>query len=197
MKNFRLESTISHKKKRVCILFTGGTISMVRDEKTGALVPAKTLEELFHCEPELNELADLEFSILFNLDSSDLKPKHWEQIAQAIVANYDDYDGFVVAIGTDTMAYAASAVSFLLEDLGKPVIFTGSQYPLSGGMRTDARINLFNAIIYAGDSDVGEVAISFGSKLLRGNRSTKMDAEKLEAFDSPNMREHWEESVPK
>jgi L-asparaginase len=160
---------------------------MVADEKTGTLVPARTLEELVQCEPELEELADIQVEILFNLDSSDVTPKHWEAIAEKVITSYKDFDAFVVTFGTDTMAYAASGVSFLLENLGKPVIFTGSQYPLSGGMRTDAKINLYNALLFASKADIGEVAISFGSQLLRGNRSTKIDAEKLDAFSSPNM----------
>ncbi len=186
MKNKLFEKEVKVSKKKILLIFTGGTISMIHDKNTKALIPAETLEDLFVSEPELKKIADLEFLNLFNIDSSDIEPDHWHTIAKKIVDEYENFDGFVIAHGTDTMAYTSSALSFLLKDLGKPVIITGSQYPLSGGMRTDARINLFNSILFAQD-DIGEVAICFGSNLIRGNRSTKLDAVKLDAFSSPNF----------
>lgn len=186
MKNYFFENFSPESKKRILIIFTGGTISMIRDKKSGALVPAETLADLVKAEPELQNLADLDFLNLFNLDSSDINPQNWLEIAKAIEKEYDKYDGFVIAHGTDTMAYTASALSFLLENLGKPVVVTGSQFPLSGGMRTDARMNLFNSILFA-KTDFAEVAVCFGNKLLRGNRSMKLNAVQLDAFDSPNF----------
>lgn len=119
------------------------------------------------------------------LDSSNIAVKEWNKIGEFIEANYDEYDGFVVLHGTDTMAYTASALSFALENLGKPVIFTGSQIPLCE-VRTDGRENIINSAIIACSEDICEVCIYFDGKLLRGNRSTKRSADQFTAFDSPN-----------
>lgn len=104
---------------------------MIRNSK-GVFVPAETLEDLIKTEPELETLADLSFEPLYNIDSSDMTPHHWHTIAKTLVRLYDQYDGFVITHGTDTMAYTASALSFLLDNVGKPIILTGSQHPLSG-----------------------------------------------------------------
>ncbi|MBQ8321865.1 MAG: asparaginase [Clostridia bacterium] len=119
------------------------------------------------------------------LDSSDMTVSEWNSIAEVIYNSYSDYDGFVVLHGTDTMAYTASALSFILDGLDKPVVLTGSQIPLSE-VRSDGRDNLITSLIIAGDGVVGEVCLYFSGKLLRGNRATKMSADDLVAFDSPN-----------
>jgi len=119
------------------------------------------------------------------LDSSNISVKEWIKTARDIKDKYDAYDGFVILHGTDTMAYTASALSFMLEGLTKPVILTGSQIPLCE-IRNDARDNLITALMIAGNYNIPEVCLYFGSKLLRGNRSTKVSADELIAFDSPN-----------
>jgi len=177
---------------RVLLILTGGTISMVRNQETGALSPASV--ELFRSlVPEL-VTSDMQVSILpFDplIDSSDINPDHWVKIARTIEDNYRQYDGFVVLHGTDTMAYSASALSFMLENLDKPVVFTGSQLPI-GVLRSDARENLLTAIeIAAAHNDVDEarvpeVCVFFEGKLFRANRTTKKNAEQFEAFDSYN-----------
>lgn len=144
--------------------------------------------------PELHKFALRIDSYTFDplIDSSDIEPSMWQQLAVLIRDNYDAYDGFVVLHGTDTMAYSASAISFMLENLGKPVIFTGSQLPI-GRPRTDGKENLISSVEIAGAKRpdgsplVPEVCIYFNSLLLRGNRSTKVDAAGFDAFRSPNL----------
>lgn len=175
-------------KKRVCILYTGGTIGMVATHHGYAPLRGH-LQEALDAIPELlrPEIPDwdlLEFDPL--LDSSDITAREWNQIGAAIRDNYAVYDGFVVLHGTDTMAYTASALSFMLEGLSKPVILTGSQIPI-GELRTDARDNLVNALLIAAEGQCSEVCLFFGGKLLRGNRATKISSDELWAFDSPNF----------
>ncbi len=180
------------KQKSVLIIVTGGTISMVQDPKTGALRPANV--EVF--KRYLAELDTEEISVnivAFDplVDSSDVNPTNWTEMATLIYEHYNEYDGFVVLHGTDTMAYSASALSFMLENLSKPVIFTGSQIPM-GVLRTDAKGNLLTAIEIAAAQDeegyavVPEVCICFEDKLFRGNRTTKKNAEHFGAFNSYN-----------
>lgn len=174
--------------KKVLIIYTGGTIGMKNTREGYAPVSGYLLGELNKIE-DLNR-ADMpqwdfiEFDTL--LDSSNVSAKEWNGIAKTIVDNYSAYDGFVILHGTDTMAYTASALSFILQGLGKPVILTGSQIPLCE-VRSDARDNLITSLIIASDRVVGEVCLYFGGKLLRGNRATKTSADKLVAFDSPNF----------
>jgi L-asparaginase len=175
----------------ILIIYTGGTIGMVRDKDSGALHPVNGTELYEHI-PILNKL---DYGIEFYsfdplLDSSDMNPGHWVELVSVIEENYEKYDGFVVLHGSDTMAYTASALSFMLENLNKPVILTGSQLPL-GMIRSDGRENLVTAIeIAAAREDetpiVPEVAIYFENKLLRGNRTFKYNAEHFEAFRSGN-----------
>ena len=176
----------------VLLIYTGGTIGMKEDPADGTLKPfdfSGILEEV----PELRKFAVKIDSYTFNplIDSSDVEPSLWQALARLIRDRYDDYDGFVVLHGTDTMAYSASVLSFMLENLGKPVIFTGSQLPI-GKLRTDGKENLISAveIATAKDSDghpmVPEVCICFNSQLLRGNRSIKVNATGFDAFKSPN-----------
>lgn len=177
---------------KILLILTGGTITMVRNATTGALHPAD-LETFKAFVPELFasdiQVTMLPFSPL--VDSSDVQPSDWQRMARAVYDNYADYDGFVVLHGTDTMSYSASALSFMLENLGKPVVFTGSQLPV-GVLRSDAKENLLTAIEIAaakrenGEAMVPEVSVFFEGTLFRANRTTKKNAEHFEAFDSYN-----------
>ncbi|MCB9182294.1 MAG: type I asparaginase [Flavobacteriales bacterium] len=176
----------------VLLIYTGGTIGMWSDPRTGALRPMD-LEHLEQQVPELERIGVRLGTVAFEapIDSSDMKPTDWVRIARIIGEAYDRYDGFVVLHGSDTMAYTASALSFLLEGLSKPVILTGSQLPI-GTIRTDAKENLITAIEIAAAKDeqgramVPEVAVYFEYRLMRGNRTVKVHAERFEAFRSPN-----------
>lgn len=169
---------------------TGGTIGMQRGERGYEPSPghlARLLERLPELKAaELPETQLLEFEPL--LDSSDMVPADWLRIARSIETHYQEFDGFVVLHGTDTLAYTASALSFLLEGLAKPVIVTGSQVPLAE-LRTDARENLITALLLAARPDLHEVCVCFSGRLLRGNRATKVSAGGFDAFDSPNEPE--------
>ena len=177
---------------RVLLIYTGGTIGMNRNPQTGALEPFDFNHLLINV-PELEQF-DLEIdTYTFNppIDSSDMTPARWTELCHIIANHYDDYDGFVVLHGTDTMAYTASALSYMLENLTKPVIFTGSQLPI-GQLRTDGKENLITSIEIAaaknkqGHARVPEVGIYFNGHLLRGNRTTKQSAEEFNAFESFN-----------
>lgn len=175
-------------KKKVYIIYTGGTIGMKATEDGYA--PTKGfLREQMAAMPELKhddmpEYFIHEYEPL--LDSSNMTADNWTTIAMDIYNNYHEYDGFVVLHGTDTMAYTASALSFMLEGLGKPVIITGSQIPLCE-VRSDGKANLITAMIIAADYKLPEVCLYFGDKLLRGCRSIKSSADRLHAFTSPNF----------
>lgn len=175
------------------MIYTGGTIGMKQDPASFTLRPfdfSQILEEV----PELSKFAYKIDSKSFDpiIDSSDIEPKIWQKIAKTIDENYEEYDGFVVLHGTDTMGYSASVLSFMLEGLTKPVVFTGSQLPI-GMPRTDGKENLISAVEIAASKDenghacVPEVCICFGNKLLRGNRTCKVSAEEFKAFRSPNL----------
>ncbi len=177
--------------KKILIIYTGGTIGMVHDSRTGALKPFDFKRLLDHV-PELRRFNYTIESISFTplMDSSNIEPGTWIKLANIIAKAYNEYDGFVILHGTDTMAYTASALSFMLENLGKPVIFTGAQLPI-GKIRTDAKENLITAIEIAASGNkkspaVPEVCIFFDYQLLRGNRSIKYSSEKFEAFRSVN-----------
>ncbi len=178
-------------KPNILLIYTGGTIGMMKDFKTGAL-KAFNFKKLLEKIPEIKQLdCDIEtFSFEKPIDSSNMNPEKWVQIASVIEENYTKFDGFVVLHGSDTMSYSASALSFMLENLNKPVVFTGSQLPI-GDLRTDAKENLITAIQIAslqqkGKSIVHEVCLYFEYKLYRGNRTTKINAEHFNAFTSPN-----------
>lgn len=175
----------------VLLLFTGGTISMAEDPQTGALRPIE-FDKLLQFIPELErlEIHTISMPFLPFIDSSDIDPQLWIKIAKLIYENYDKYDGFVILHGTDTMAFSASALSFMLENLSKPVIFTGSQLPINI-LRSDAKENLLTAIEIASAKEkelalVPEVCIFFENKLYRANRTTKQNAEHFNAFASFN-----------
>ncbi|MBF90702.1 MAG: L-asparaginase 1 [Flavobacteriales bacterium] len=172
--------------KSILLIYTGGTIGMIKGGD-GSLKPFD-FEKLTSEIPELKKF-DVELSaIAFKkpIDSSNMNPKTWVYLANLIGQHYQQYDGFVILHGSDTMAYTASALSFLLEDLCKPVILTGSQLPI-GIRRTDAKENLITAIEIAASGNTPEVCVYFEYKLLRGNRTVKVNAEHFEAFDSPNF----------
>lgn len=176
---------------KILLIYTGGTIGMIKDYETGVL-RAFEFENIYHRIPELSHLDCVIDSVSFEkaIDSSDMNPRHWVNIAETIENNYDVYDGFVVLHGSDTMSYSASALSFMLENLAKPVIFTGSQLPI-GDLRTDAKENLITSIQLAalkenGKSVIQEVGLYFEYKLYRGNRTTKINAENFQAFVSMN-----------
>lgn len=177
---------------KVLLIYTGGTIGMVENPET------RTLESFNfeHLKSHLPEMKRLQFQVdhlVFDpvIDSSDITIEHWKKMVKIIDENYDEYDGFVILHGTDTMAYTASALSFMLENLTKPVILTGAQLPI-GKLRTDAKENLITALEIAADKDVlgfpivPEVCIFFQNYLLRGNRSAKVNADNFNAFRSFN-----------
>ncbi|MDT0647035.1 asparaginase [Zunongwangia sp. F260] len=178
-------------KARILLVYTGGTIGMIKDYDTGAL-KAFNFDELLQNIPELKLLEHEIETLSFKdpLDSSNMNPDGWLQIAETVEENYDKYDGFVILHGSDTMSYTASALSFMFENLGKPIIFTGSQLPI-GDLRTDAKENLITSIQIAGLRKKGkpvisEVGLYFEYKLYRANRTTKINAEHFQAFASPN-----------
>jgi len=180
-----------HAKANILLIYTGGTIGMMKDFETGAL-KAFNFSKLLQKIPELKQLDCNIETISFEnpIDSSNMNPEKWVKIATIIEQNYAMFDGFVVLHGSDTMSYSASALSFMLENLTKPVVFTGSQLPI-GDLRTDAKENLITAIQIASLQQknkpvINEVCLYFEYKLYRGNRTTKINAEHFNAFASPN-----------
>lgn len=182
-------------KAKVLLIYTGGTIGMIEAPETGAL----TAFDFNHLSKQIPELERINVnlkavSLEIPIDSSDMNPEIWQEIAQHIMDNYDSFDGFVILHGTDTMAYTASALSFMLQGLKKPIILTGSQLPI-GRIRTDGKENLITSIEIAAKRDknyeslIQEVAIFFEDYLYRGNRTTKVSANAFEAFLSPNYIE--------
>jgi L-asparaginase len=176
---------------KILIIYTGGTIGMITDKKTGMLVPL----DFGQITENVPELKRLDYKITVHsfhpiIDSSNMNPAVWVQLAEKIEERYDEFDGFVILHGSDTMAFTASALSFMFENLSKPIVFTGSQLPISQ-IRTDAKENLITALEIAsakqnGVSTVPEVCIYFDSQLYRGNRAFKYNSAKFEAFRSPN-----------
>lgn len=181
-------------QRSILVIYTGGTIGMIQHPETGAYQPFD-FENIYEQIPVLESFpCNIDFHSFDPLiDSSDMQPDFWVELAEVIEKNYETYDGFVVLHGSDTMSYTASALSFMLENLNKPVILTGSQLPL-GVIRTDGRDNFINSIeiacAYKDDTPiVPEVAIYFENSLLRGNRTSKLNAENFNAFVSGNYRE--------
>jgi L-asparaginase len=187
-------------KPNILLIYTGGTIGMIKDSETGVL-RSFDFDNLLIKIPELKLLDCVIETISFDepIDSSNMNPAYWIQIAEIIEKNYSSFDGFVVLHGSDTMSYSASALSFMLENLSKPVIFTGSQLPI-GDLRTDAKENLITSIQVASLQEknkpaIKEVGLYFEYKLYRGNRTTKINAEHFEAFESLNYPELAESGV--
>ena len=175
------------KRKRIQIIYTGGTIGMMNTGR-GYAPQKESFHQLLDAIPELKAEGMPEWEVVDMdplLDSSNITVREWNDIGAVIAGSYDRFNGFVVLHGTDTMAYTASALSFMLRNNRKPVILTGSQIPLCE-IRNDARDNLITAILVAADDRVHEVCLCFGGKLLRGNRSIKYSADGLIAFESPN-----------
>ncbi|MPL93189.1 L-asparaginase 1 [bioreactor metagenome] len=178
-------------RKSVLLIYTGGTIGMIRRENDGSLIPLE-LNNMYHYLPVLESLpVKIDLMSMENIiDSSDMNPDFWKGLVEMIESNYSKYDGFVILHGSDTMAYTASVLSFMLENLNKPVILTGSQLPL-GMVRSDGRENLINAIEVASAFEedramIPEVAICFENQIFRGNRTSKINAENFNAFISGN-----------
>jgi len=179
-------------KPSILIIYTGGTIGMVKDEASGTLKPFD-FEHLYNQIPELKKFNYNFSSFSFDkpIDSSEMKPAIWIKLVEVIEKNYEDVDGFVVLHGSDTMAFTASAISFMIEDLKKPIIFTGSQLPI-GVIRTDGKENFITAVEIAAARNknnqaiVPEVGVYFEYKLFRGNRTHKFNAEHFKAFRSTN-----------
>lgn len=178
-------------KASILLIYTGGTIGMIENPETGVL-EAFNFQHLRDNVPELKKLGYAVASIQFNppIDSSEMGPDYWKQLVEIIANNYQTYDGFVILHGTDTMSFTASALSFMLENLSKPVILTGSQLPI-GMLRTDGKENLITAIEIAAAKENGmplvpEVCIFFENTLLRGNRTSKVSADNFNAFRSYN-----------
>lgn len=175
-------------RKHIYIAYTGGTIGMQKSNH-GFVPVAGYMEKQLASMPEFHR-PEMPFYTIHEydplIDSSDMTPKDWQQMANDIRDNYDHYDGFVILHGTDTMAYTASALSFMLENLGKPVIVTGSQIPLAQ-LRSDGQANLLNALHIAANYPINEVTLFFNNQLMRGNRSTKSHADGFNAFTSPNL----------
>ena len=187
-------------KPNILLIYTGGTIGMVKDFKTGAL-KVFNFKNIIKNIPELQLLAcNIEtFSFEDPIDSSNMNPEYWVQMVEVIEEKYNDFDGFVVLHGSDTMSYTASALSFMLENLAKPVIFTGSQLPI-GDLRTDAKENLITSIQLASLQNkekpvIQEVCLYFEYKLYRANRTTKINAEHFQAFASFNYPDLAESGV--
>lgn len=177
---------------KVLLIYTGGTIGMVENSETGALEPFN----FSHLSSNVPEIKQLNFEVqtyLFDppIDSSDVSPRKWKEMVKVIEEHYHSYDGFVILHGTDTMAYTASALSFMFENLTKPIVLTGSQLPI-GKFRTDGKENLITALEIAADKDasgrpaVPELCVYMQNLLMRGNRTTKVNADNFSAFNSPN-----------
>lgn len=175
-------------KKSICLIYTGGTIGMEKTSSGYQPAPGFLGQHLAKMpafqHPDMPNITLHEYDPL--LDSSNMTPIEWQKIAKDIFDNYEKFDGFVILHGTDTMAYTASALSFMLENLGKPIILTGSQIPLIE-IRNDARDNLINSLLIANHYTIPEVCVYFNQTLYRGNRASKISAQSYDAFGSPNF----------
>ena len=170
--------------KKVLIVATGGTIASA--EEGGGLTPALSGEELAAYVPEIGGLCDFDIVQPMNIDSTNMRPRDWMRIRDAIVGSYDDYDGFVVLHGTDTMAYTAAALSYLVQDSAKPIVLTGSQKPMANPF-TDAKLNLYQSLLYAADDASSDVSIVFGGEVVAGTRARKQRTMSFNAFTSVNF----------
>lgn len=170
--------------KKVLIITTGGTIAC-KETKSG-LKPCLTGKKLLKYVPEVGELCKLDVQDLFTVDSTNVTPDHWLAIAAAIAKSYDDYDAFLVTHGTDTMAYTAAALSYLVQGSPKPIVITGSQLPMSHNL-TDAKQNIYDSLLYATDKRSHDVALVFGGAVIAGTRATKRRTSSRNAFESVNF----------
>jgi L-asparaginase len=170
--------------KKILLIHTGGTFGMIPREPSHTLAPGDIRDLILKYLPEINSISDIDFEVIFNIDSANIQIHHWQRLGQLIKKNYRKYNGFVIIHGTDSMVYTAAALSFMLQGLDKPVILTGAQRPLAL-IRSDARGNLINSIELA-TTHIPEVGIFFSTRLYRGNRTIKISSISYEAFDSPN-----------
>lgn len=172
-------------RTKIALLYVGGSIGMVMNQKTGRIEPMESLSVIHKAIPDLQKEVSLEFFSISNVGSSEVTPMHWVQIAECIEENYDKFEGFVVVHGTNTMSYTAAALSFALQNLSKPVILTGALLPIND-MAGDGRMNLIFAI-RAAQLDLAEVCVVLGPSVLRGVRAKKVDQSILQTFDSPRF----------
>lgn len=172
-------------RPKIAVLYVGGSIGMIRNQKTGRMEPLESLAEIHRFLPEVQRDVSLQFFTLSNMGSSEVTPEHWTEIARTIEEHYDEYEGFVVVHGTNTMSYTAAALSFALQNLSKPVILTGALLPINE-LSGDGRQNLVFAI-RAAELDLAEVCIVLGPRILRGCRSVKSEHSMLQTFDSPKF----------
>lgn len=185
LNNENITATTGH-KPHILVIATGGTIA----SKEGALglTPAMSGEELVSDIPGIRNVCTLDVLQLMNIDSTNMRPRQWLQIRDAIMEHYNSYDGFVILHGTDTMAYTAAALSYLIQDSYKPIVLTGSQKPM-GNPYTDAKINLYQSILYAADEKSCNVCIVFNGKVVSGTRGRKQRTRSFDAFESMNFPE--------
>ena len=172
-------------RTKIAILYMGGSIGMVMNQKTGRIEPLESLSVIHRAIPELQREVSLEFFSVSNVGSSEVTPDHWVEISRKIESMYDAFEGFVVIHGTNTMSYTASALSFALQNLRKPIILTGALLPIND-LAGDGRMNLIFAI-RAAQLDIAEVCVVLGPKVLRGSRTKKIDESLLQTFDSPRF----------
>jgi L-asparaginase len=172
-------------RTKIAILYVGGSIGMIVNQKTGRIEPMESLAVIHRTVPELQREVSLEFFYISNVGSSDVTPDHWVSIAQKIEELYDDFEGFVVVHGTNTMTYTAAALSFALQNLRKPVVLTGALLPIND-IAGDGRMNMIFAI-RAAQLDIAEVCICLGPRVIRGTRAKKVDESLLQTFDSPRF----------
>ena len=168
-------------KKRILLLATGGTIASRKSDN--GLKPQITPEELIEYIPQVKEICDVEAVQLLNLDSTNMEPSHWKLMVHAIWEHYDDFDGFVIAHGTDTMAYTAAALSYMVQNTKKPIVITGAQKPIDLEI-TDAKSNLIDSFLYAADDRSQGVQIVFDGKVIAGTRAKKVRSKSYNAFSS-------------
>jgi L-asparaginase len=180
-----IEYSLLMSRSRIAILYVGGSIGMVMNQKTGRIEPMESLSVIHRAIPEMQKEVSLEFYSLANLGSSEVTPQHWVEIAEKIRDLYDDFDGFVIIHGTNTMSYTAAALSFALQNLSKPVVLTGALLPINE-IAGDGRMNLIFAI-KAAQLDLAEVCVVLGPRVLRGCRAKKVDESLLQTFDSPRF----------
>ncbi len=170
-------------KKKILLIGTGGTIACKQTEE--GLAPSFTSEELLSYIPEAEEFCNVDAIQVCNLDSTNIRPEHWSKISKTIAEKYDYYDGFVVCHGTDTLAYTAAALSYMIQNSPKPIVITGAQKPINDA-NTDARTNLYNSLLYASDDDSCGVVLVFDGKVIAGTRAKKERAKSYNAFSSIN-----------
>ncbi|MBT4367534.1 asparaginase [Candidatus Peregrinibacteria bacterium] len=172
-------------RPKIALLYVGGSIGMQMNKKTGRIEPIESLTEIHRLLPELQRDVSLTFYSITNVGSSDITPEHWVEIALMIKKLYDQFEGFVIVHGTNTMSYTAAALSFALQGLSKPIVLTGALLPIND-LAGDGRMNLIFAI-RAAQLDIAEVCIALGPHILRGSRSKKVDNSFLQTFDSPKV----------